>query len=95
MIIRGAQAGSVPWKGLSPRLPGGFPVLKNPQKTAAASLCSDGNNQLLSSYSTVTPSWALKYGLCVQCVFSPSQVLFLLLLLEELWEEEDSSTKGP
>lgn len=43
---------------------------------------------------TVMPAWALKCDLCLQCIFNPSQVLFLHLLLEELLDE-DSSTKGP
>lgn len=43
---------------------------------------------------TVMLRWALKYDLCLQYIFNPSQVLFLLLLLEELWGR-GSSTKGP
>lgn len=82
MIIWGHNQGLSLGKASPPSLLGVFQFSgcsNDPKKTATISLSSDGNNELLLPIWTVMPSWAPKYDLCLQCIFSPSQVLFLLL----------------
>lgn len=98
MIIRGTQTGSVSWQGLSSQPPRAFPVFRLfPTTLRRLPPFPSAAMEIIHSFLpiwTVMLRWALKYDLCLQYIFNPSQVLFLLLLLEELWGR-GSSTKGP
>lgn len=95
--LRGT-AGSVSWQGISSQPPGAFPVFKLfPTTPRRLPPFPSAMMEIISSFLpiwTVMPRWALKYDLCLQYIFSLSQVLFLLLSLEELWGR-GPSTKGP